>query len=145
MIILVVCWTERMHMKLYVLVVYLTEVNVFSEHHGCLTTSSLFDCSHTIFVFGTFFSDFFASVVPPKYFFWDSSFDSCLAHMSKFLHASLAVPALKYFHFKHSQTATARSLVGPLFSSRLRHAASGLGSRTFSSFNNLSDKWSFGY
>ena len=54
-----------------------------------------------------------APPVPPRYTFPNSSFDSCLAQTSNMVHASLAVPPLKNLHLRHSQTAAARSRVGP--------------------------------
>ena len=74
--------------------------------------------------------------VPPRYTFLNSSFDSCLAWTSNVVQASLAVLLLKNLCLRHSQTAAARSWVGPNHGSHARHAARG--SRTFSSHVNLS-------
>ena len=83
-----------------------------------------------------------ALLVPPRYTFPDSSFDSYLAQTSNMVHASLAVPPLKNLHLRHSQTAAARSQVGPNHGSHARHAT--WGSRTFSSHVNLSSVVIFG-
>ena len=77
-----------------------------------------------------------ALLVPPRYTFPNSSLDSCLAQTSNVVHASLAVPPLKNLCLRHSQTAAARSQVGPNHGSHARHTA--WGSRTFSSCVNLS-------
>ena len=77
-----------------------------------------------------------APLVPPRYTFPDSSFDSCLAWTSNVVHASLAVLPLKNLHLRHSQMAAARSRVGPNHGSLIRHTA--WGSRTFLSCVNLS-------
>ena len=80
--------------------------------------------------------------VPPRYTFPDSSLDSCLAQTSNVVQASLAVPPLKNLHLRCSQTAAARSQVGPNCDSCARHAT--WGSRTFSSCVNLSSAVVFG-
>ena len=77
-----------------------------------------------------------APLVPPRYTFPDSSFDSCLAQTSNMVHASLAVLPLKNLHLRHNQMAAARSLVGPNCGSLVRHTTRG--SKTFSSHVNLS-------
>ena len=65
--------------------------------------------------------------------FTDNSFDSCLAHTSNVVQASLAVPLLKILHLRWSQTTAARSLVGPYCGSCARDE--GWGRRTFSSWD----------
>ena len=74
--------------------------------------------------------------VPPRYTFPNSSLDSCLAQTSNMVHASLAMLPLKNLHLRCSQTAAARSWVGPNCGSHERHATQR--SRTFSSCVNLS-------
>ena len=83
-----------------------------------------------------------APLVPPRYTFPNSSFDSCLAQTSNMVHASLAMPPLKNLHLRHSQMAAARSWVGPNHGSLMKHTAQG--SRTFSSHVNLSSAVIFG-
>ena len=64
-----------------------------------------------------------APLVPPRYTFPNSSFDSCLAQTSNVVHASLAMPLpLKNLHLRCNQMAAARSLVGPNCGSLIRHA-----------------------
>ena len=83
-----------------------------------------------------------APLVPPRYTFPDSSFDSCLAQTSNMVHASLAVPLLKNLHLRCNQMAAARSLVGSNCGSLVRHTTRG--SKTFSSHVNLSSMVVFG-
>ena len=54
---------------------------------------------------------------------------------SRAVHASLAVPLLKYFHFSFNQRATTRSLVRLNLGSLFRYAARAHGNSTFSSFS----------
>ena len=74
-------------------------------------------------------------LVPPRYTFPDSSFDSCLARTSNVVHASLAMPLLKNFHLSCNQMAAVRSLVGPNLGSLVRHAKFTQGSKTLSCAN----------
>ena len=74
--------------------------------------------------------------VPPRYTLPDSSLDSCLAQTSNMVQASLAMPPLKNLYLRCSQTAAARSWVGPYHGSHARDAT--WGSRIFSSQVNLS-------
>ena len=83
-------------------------------------------------------------LVPPRYTFPNSSFDSCLAQTSNMVHASLAMPLLKNFHLRHNQMAAVRSLVGPNLGSLVRHAEFTQGSKTFSSHDSLSSAVVFG-
>ena len=75
-------------------------------------------------------------LVPSRYTFPNSSFDSCLAWTSNVVHASLAVPLLKNFCLRCNQMAAVRSLVGLNLGSLVRHATQG--SKTVSSHVNLS-------
>ena len=79
-----------------------------------------------------------APVDPLRYTLPDNSFDSCLAHTSNIVQASLAVPPLKNLHLRQSQMAAARSQVG--FHAR----DDGWGSRTFSSWDRCSSAVVFG-
>ena len=79
-----------------------------------------------------------APLVPPRYTFPNSSFDSCLAQTSNVVHASLAVPLLKNLCLRCNQMAAARSLVGPNLGSLVRPAKFAWGSKTFLSCANLS-------
>ena len=83
-----------------------------------------------------------APLVPPRYTFPNSSFDSCLAWTSNMVHAALAMPPLKNLHLRCSQMAAVRSWVGPNHGSHARHAT--WGSRTFLSCVNLSSAVIFG-
>ena len=83
-----------------------------------------------------------APLVPPRYTFPNSSFDSCLAQTSNVVHASLAMLPLKNLHLRCNQMAAARSLVSPNHGSLIRHAT--WGSKTFSSHVNLSSVVIFG-
>ena len=76
--------------------------------------------------------------VPPRYTFPNSSFNSCLAQTSNVVHASLAVPLLKYFYLSCNQMTAVRSLVGLHLGSLVRHAKFTWGSKTFLSHANLS-------
>ena len=77
-------------------------------------------------------------LVPPRYTFPDSSFNSCLAQTSNMVHASLAMPLLKNLHLRHNQMAATRSLVGLNLGSLVRPAKFASGSKTFLSCANLS-------
>ena len=83
-----------------------------------------------------------ALLVPLRYTFPNSSFDSCLAQTSNVVHASLAMLPLKNLHLRCSQMAAARSWVGPNHGSLMRQTT--WGSRTFSSHVNLSSAVVFG-
>ena len=72
----------------------------------------------------------------------DNSFDSCLAHTSNVVQASLVVPLLKNLCLRWSQTAAARSWVGLYHGSHARDASQG--SRTFSSQDRHSSVVVFG-
>ena len=77
----------------------------------------------------------FFDCMPPKYFLPVKTWESCFALMSNRSHASLAIPSLKYLWFSFSQTATARTWVGPFLGSWAKHGAFAMGKIVFQTFS----------
>ena len=77
----------------------------------------------------------FLACVPPRYFLPISTLDSCLALTSNHLHASLAVPSLKYFLDIFNHTAAVKMWVGPFLGSWARQGALGMGRTIFLTFS----------
>ena len=87
----------------------------------------------------------FFACVPPRYFLPISTLDSCFALTSNLLHASLAIPSLKYLWFSFNQTAAASIWVGLFFGSWARHGVFGAGRTIFQTFSHLSSSIIFSH
>ena len=74
-----------------------------------------------------------------------STLESCFALTSNRLHASLAIPSLKYLWFSFNQTATANTWLGPFFGSWAKHGAFDAGRIIFWIFSHLSSSVIFGH
>ena len=75
---------------------------------------------------------------PPRYLQLVRTLNSCFALTWKSLHASFAVPVLKYFFCSFNHTAAAKILVGPFFGLCFQHAALGLGKIVFCILSSIS-------
>ena len=86
----------------------------------------------------------FFDCIPPKYFLPVKTLESCFALTSNWLHASLAVPSLKYLQFSFNQTTAANTEVGPFLGSWAKHGAFDVGRIVFQTFSCLSSSVVFG-
>ena len=86
----------------------------------------------------------FFACVPPRYFLPVSTLESCFALTSNQLHASLAIPSLKYLQFSFNQTATASTWVGLFLHLWAKHGAFNVGRIILQTFSHLSSSVVFG-